>query len=73
MQRQGISQVDILKLDIEDAELVLFSSTPDSWLGNVRTIAIEIHSAASLEAVRAATSRHKFSHRVYRNLHFFSR
>jgi len=71
MQCQGISQVDILKLDIEDAELALFSSPQDSWLSQVRTIAIEIHSASSLEAVQAATSRHKFSHRFYRNLHFF--
>jgi FkbM family methyltransferase len=72
LQSQGISQVDILKLDIEDAELALFSCHKVSWLSNVRTIAIEIHSTSSLEAVQAATSRHKFSHRVYRNLHFFS-
>jgi FkbM family methyltransferase len=73
MQRHGISQVDILKLDIEDAESALFSDASDGWLAHVRTIAMEIHSGPSLEAVLAATSRNNFSHRVYRNLHFFSR
>ncbi|MGA2607489.1 MAG: FkbM family methyltransferase [Terriglobia bacterium] len=72
MQTQGISQVDILKIDIEDAERALFSTAQDSWLEHVRTIAIEIHSAPSLEAVQAATRRNNFSHRLYRNLHFFS-
>jgi FkbM family methyltransferase len=73
MQSQGISTVDILKLDIEDAELGLFSSDCDSWLRQIRAIVMEIHSRSSLEAVVAATERQHFSHKVYRNLHFFSR
>jgi len=39
MRSQGISMVDILKLDIEDAELGLFSADCDSWLSQIRTIA----------------------------------
>lgn len=73
LQSQGLSEVDILKLDIEDAERALFSSTRMSWLEHVRTIAIEIHSAPSLEAVQTATRRYNFSHHVCRNLHFFSK
>jgi FkbM family methyltransferase len=73
MQSHGVSQVDILKLDIEDAERALFSPVQDSWVAHVRAIAMEIHSGPSLEAVLAATGRNNFSHRVYRNLHFFLR
>jgi hypothetical protein len=73
LQSQGFSQVDILKLDIEDAERALFSTAQMSWLEHVRMIAIEIHSAPSLGAVQTATRRNNFSHQVYRNLHFFSR
>lgn len=73
MQSQGISHVDVLKIDIEDAECALFATGQDSWLEHVRTIAIEIHSAASLAAVQAATRRKNFSERLYRNLHFFCR
>ena len=73
MRSQGVSTVDVLKLDIEDAELSVFSGECDSWLSHVRTIAMEIHSRLSLDAVVAATRRHHFSHKVYRNLHFFCR
>lgn len=73
MRSHAVTTVDVLKLDIEDAELSPFSTQCDTWLSQVRTIAIEIHSRSSLEAVMAATRRHHFSHRVYRNLHFFSR
>jgi hypothetical protein len=73
MRSQALTTVDVLKPDIEDAELSLFSTHYDNWLRQVRSIAIEIHSRSSLEAVIEATRRHRFSHRVYRNLHFFSR
>jgi FkbM family methyltransferase len=73
LQSQGLSQVDILKIDIEDGERALFSATQDGWIEHVRTIAIEIHSPPSLEAVKTVTRRHNFSHRLYRNLHFFCR
>jgi len=35
--------IDLLKLDIEGAEKVLFESNPQSWLPQVKAIAIELH------------------------------
>ena len=36
-------RIDLLKLDIEGAELELFSINPESWLNKVQVIAIELH------------------------------
>jgi FkbM family methyltransferase len=49
-------QVDLLKIDIEGSELVLFDDSSTSWLPRVRNIAIELHgdqcSAAFFKALR---------------------
>jgi hypothetical protein len=73
MQSQSIPHVDILKIDIEDAEGRIFSIDSHGWIKHIRTIAIEIHSPKSLEAVITATQQSNFSHQVYRSLHFFYR
>jgi FkbM family methyltransferase len=39
----GFEQIDILKVDIERAEAVLFSGECSNWLDKVRNIAIELH------------------------------
>jgi FkbM family methyltransferase len=39
----GVEQVDLLKVDIERAELVLFGDTAKSWLPRIRNICIELH------------------------------
>lgn len=43
MDEVGIATVDILKIDIEGAELEVFSSGTDEWLPRVRLIIIETH------------------------------
>jgi FkbM family methyltransferase len=43
LRRFGIEEVDLLKLDIEGAELDLFSSRADEWIDRIGTIAIELH------------------------------
>jgi FkbM family methyltransferase len=43
MAKAGSNQIDYLKLDIEGAELELFSESTESWLNNVGVIAIELH------------------------------
>jgi FkbM family methyltransferase len=42
MGRYGIEFIDILKLDIEGAELEVFE-TSDSWIGRVGMLAVETH------------------------------
>jgi FkbM family methyltransferase len=38
-----VGQVDLLKIDIERSELVLFSSSTEQWLPRVRNLVIELH------------------------------
>jgi FkbM family methyltransferase len=42
-RRFGIEEIDFLKLDIEGAELDLFSSRTDEWIDRIGTIVIELH------------------------------
>ena len=67
----GGQDIDILKCDIEGAEERVFSGGCDSWLSKVRTILIEIHGDAASQMVLAATRRHAFNHRTYRDIHAF--
>lgn len=71
LRDSGRERIDIFKIDIEGAELELFTGACDSWLGKTRTIAIEIHSMAALESVMAATVRNGFRHAQYRDLYVF--
>jgi len=43
MQRLGITEIDILKLDIEGAEFDLIASTPDQILQRINQITVEFH------------------------------
>ena len=43
MQRRGITEIDILKLDIEGAEFDLIASTPDQILQRINQITVEFH------------------------------
>jgi FkbM family methyltransferase len=41
MREMGVASIDLLKVDIEGAEIEVFESCP--WIKNVRVIAIELH------------------------------
>ena len=43
MEIAGAAQVDLLKVDIERAELAVFSDSAKKWLPKVRNICIELH------------------------------
>jgi FkbM family methyltransferase len=43
LERQGGRPVDLLKVDIEGAELSVFGETAQLWLDKVRNICIELH------------------------------
>jgi len=43
MQRIGITEIDLLKLDIEGAEFELIASTPDAILCRISQITVEFH------------------------------
>lgn len=43
MERFGLARVSLLKIDIEGAELELFTGTDQSWIERVDAISIELH------------------------------
>jgi FkbM family methyltransferase len=71
LEQSGAAEIDILKMDIEGAELQVFSENPDPWLSQTRCITMEIHSPEAYAAVHAATEKHGFVRRRYRELYIF--
>ena len=59
LQSQGLTWVDLLKIDIEDYEREVFAG-PVEWLARVGVLLIEIHSAESLATVRRAVQAQGF-------------
>lgn len=43
MQEQGLTKIDLLKIDIEGSEKELFEEGAGEWLPYVRTIVVELH------------------------------
>lgn len=60
LRSQGLTWVDLLKIDIEDYEQRVFVGSCD-WLAQVSVLLIEIHSPASYAAVRRAVRAQHFS------------
>ena len=69
----GKDEIDIFKCDIEGAEVELFSSDCDPWLSRTRSLYVDIHSHRAFEVVTAATARHGFVCRRWRELLVFHR
>jgi FkbM family methyltransferase len=73
MQDAGFDRIDVLKCNIEGAEVPLFKSDFEPWLARTRSIYIQLHTPEAVELALAATQRFGFSCRVYRTLHIFHR
>jgi FkbM family methyltransferase len=58
LRRTGESRIDLLKLDIEGAEEMLFREGADEWLPKVDVMAIELHGPACAKAMEDAIARH---------------
>ena len=56
----SISQIDMLKLDIEGAERLLFGSNYERWLPRVKAIAVEIHGEEAYSAIERACTPEMF-------------
>jgi FkbM family methyltransferase len=65
-----IDSVDILKVDIEKAELEVFSRNYDEWLNKVKYIAIELHGKECEEVFFKALSSKKYDSWSTRELTF---
>jgi FkbM family methyltransferase len=67
MARFGISEIDLLKLDIEGSERDLFLGRPQDWLGQVKMIVIELHDRyrpGCAQALYGALSGREFAQEI---------
>lgn len=69
----GAKFIDIMKVDIEGAELELFSHNPEEWLPLVRCLTVETHGPREHEAVYSAVKPYGYINKTYRNTHIFMR
>jgi len=67
------ARINLFKCDIEGAEEQLFSDDADRWLDRTDCIVIELHGRRAAEIVHAATKRHGFHSKRYRDLCIFER
>lgn len=74
LQVVGFPRIDLLKCDIEGAEVEVFAKGDRSWLEHTGRVLIECHSAAAADAVRFACASAGLAYsRRYRSTHVFER
>jgi len=73
LEQFSISRLDILKMDIEGAEDAIFSFNPETWLGRVDLIIIEIHGKKNKELVWRTLKKNNFTMRQFRSLWYCNR
>ena len=61
LARSGFDRIDLLKLDIEGAEELLFETGTEAWLGRVGLLIIEVHTSAADQLVRRVCAEYGFS------------
>jgi FkbM family methyltransferase len=62
LEKSGFAQVDLLKIDIEGAELEVFGADVSNWLPHVRNLCIELHGQACRSAFFRALEGYDFEH-----------
>lgn len=60
LQESGFEYIDILKINIERAEAVIFSQNYERWLNRVKNIYIELHDKECVEIFFRALSRYEY-------------
>lgn len=64
IEMSGFEQVDILKIDIEEAEAAVFSADISSWAGRVRNLCIELHGQRCRDVFFHAMEHYDYNHSV---------
>jgi FkbM family methyltransferase len=72
MELGGFSSIDLLKVDIEGAELGLFSEGTDRWLPHVRNLTIELHGSDCEGALERALRNYDYTRTTCGELLFCS-
>lgn len=73
IEQFAIERINILKMDIEGAEELIFQSNPESWLHCVDVLIIEIHGAQLEELIGRRLQQSGFYMRRFRSVWYFSR
>jgi len=73
MALMGWQHLDILKMDIEGAEVDVLDQTADSWLPRVDLLILELHGSAIERQVKETLYRNKFKAKKYRSVWYCSR
>ena len=68
LAKYSIERLDILKMDIEGAEELIFSSDVHSWLPYIDLLIIELHSHRGEELIKNVLTKYGFSIRPYRSV-----
>lgn len=61
LEKSGLKSIDILKMDVERAELEIFSRNYETWLDKVKNIVIELHDEDCEKVFFKALSSYKYS------------
>jgi FkbM family methyltransferase len=70
MERGGFAQIDLLKVDIEGAEVDLLLKDPDRWLPKVRNLSIELHGPECEAALDRALAPYTYQRQICGELTF---
>ena len=76
MQRLGFEKIDLLKIDIEGAELDVFSENYERWIGAFNYMIVEVHDelrAGCSRAVMTAVGGDDAKYFLRGNNYFFER
>ncbi len=72
LRRYSIPRVDVLKMDIEGGEKLIFASNPEAWLKRVDLLIIEIHDEESEALIRDVLHKNMFTMTRYRSVWYCS-
>jgi FkbM family methyltransferase len=70
MERAGFTHVDLLKIDIEGAEVELLLKNAERWLPRVRNLSIELHGPECEAALERALEPYTYQRQVLGELVF---
>lgn len=70
-----IQEIDLLKIDIEGSEAIVFGNNSKSWISITKNILVEVHNWINLDAEVNVqnTLKHDFSGEMAGEYHFFQR
>ncbi len=73
LEQFSISHLDILKMDIEGTEKLIFSTNPETWLNRVGFLLIETHGQEIEDLVHSVLRKNGFSMIMHRSVLYCTR